>query len=171
MLAEQHRVYSVCHQILRDRDEAQSATQDVFFKAHRALRTRDSEPLAEPTRWLMRIAHNTCLDRLRSPRWTFWHRRRSSLSEEEWFLCQTPSRAPGSEDEYYARQLRKRLATALAGLSARQRTVFALRLYEELTIPEIAHALDLNLGTTKIHMHRALTKLRVELQDLRIPRN
>ena len=37
MQSEQRRVYLLCFRLLRDEDEASSATQDAFFKAYRAI--------------------------------------------------------------------------------------------------------------------------------------
>src|SRR5580700_9323035 len=66
MTSEQRRVYALCQRLLQDRDEADSATQDVFLKAYQALKKDDAKELDDPARWVTRIAVNTCLDRLRS---------------------------------------------------------------------------------------------------------
>src|SRR6202040_58830 len=71
MASEQRRVFGLCWRLLRDSDEADSATQDVFLKAYQALRKQDAKALDDPARWITRIAVNTCLDRLRSQRWRF----------------------------------------------------------------------------------------------------
>jgi RNA polymerase sigma-70 factor (ECF subfamily) len=165
MLSEQRRVYGLCQHMLQDRDEADSATQDTFLKAHRALQRVGAEDPVEPARWLTRIAVNTCLDRLRSRRWQFWRRRAQAVEDQD-ALQRTVSPAPEAEDRYFALQIRERLATALDQLSVRQRAVFTLRHYQNLSMEEIASALDLDSGTVKAHMHRAVTKLRVELRDL-----
>jgi len=165
MISEQRRVYGLCQHMLQDRDEADSATQDTFLKAHRALHKFGAEDPTEPAKWLTRIAVNTCLDRLRSRRWQFWRRRAQALEDQE-ALLRTASAAPEAEDHYFAIQIRQRLAQALDRLSDRQRAVFTLRHYQNLSMEEIAAALDLDSGTVKAHMHRAVTKLRVELRDL-----
>jgi RNA polymerase sigma-70 factor (ECF subfamily) len=165
MTSEQRRVFGICFHMLQDRDEADSATQDVFLKAHRALLKEGAEDPAEPAKWLTRIAVNTCLDRLRSRRWQFWRRRLSAIEEHD-VVSRTVSLAPEAEDKYFAEQIRLRLAAALDKLSDRQRAVFTLRHFENLTMDEIAAALDLDSGTVKAHMHRAVTKLRTELRDL-----
>ena len=59
-----------------------------------------------------------------------------------------------------------RLARALDRLSARQRAVFTLRHYQDLSLEEISVTLDLDVGTVKAHMFRAVSKLREELRDL-----
>ncbi|MEO5925442.1 MAG: RNA polymerase sigma factor [Bryobacteraceae bacterium] len=165
MISEQRRIYGLCQHMLQDRDEADSATQDTFLKAHRALQKFGAEDPVEPAKWLTRIAVNTCLDRLRSRRWQFWRRRAQAVEDQD-ALQRTVSRAPEAEDHYFASQIRERLAAALHQLSDRQRAVFTLRHYQNFTMDEIAVALDLDSGTVKAHMHRAVTKLRTELRDL-----
>lgn len=165
MASEQRRIYGLCQHLLQDRDEADSATQDVFLKAHRALQKPGAEDPAEPAKWLTRIAVNTCLDKLRSRRWQFW-RRRTSPGEAEEILERAISDSPGADDTYFAEQIRQRLATALGRLSERQRVVFTLRHYDNLSMEEIAVLLGLDCGTVKAHMHRAVAKLRTELRDL-----
>jgi RNA polymerase sigma-70 factor (ECF subfamily) len=59
-----------------------------------------------------------------------------------------------------------RLRRGLQKLSARQRAVFVLRHHEGLPLQEIAGLLDLQIGTVKAHLHRAVTSLRAELADV-----
>ena len=165
MAAEQRRVYGLCQRLLRDSDEADSATQDVFLKAYQALRKEDAKALDDPARWITRIAVNTCLDRLRSQKWRFW-RRRPSQQDEQVILRLASSARPEAEDRYFAGQIRVRLEEALERLSPRQRATFTLRHYDDLSLEEIGNVLELDIGTVKAHMHRAVVKLRHELRDL-----
>src|SRR5271169_6276941 len=96
MASEQRRIYALCQRFLQDRDEADSATQDVFLKAFQALKKGGTE-LEDPARWLTRIAVNTCLDRLRSRKWQFW-RRRPSSEDEQTILTMAASSSPEAED-------------------------------------------------------------------------
>jgi len=164
MAAEQRRIFALCHRLLQDPDEANSATQDVFFKAYQALVKDDSKGLDDPSRWLTRIAVNACLDRLRSRKWQFW--RRSPSGDDGGTLDRTASKAPEAEDRYFASQIANRLDAALARLSARQKAVFTLRHYEDKSLDEIGTILGLDVGTVKAHMFRAVSKLRGELRDL-----
>ncbi len=170
MTSEQRRVNALCRRLLQDPDEADSATQDVFLKAYQALlreeeRGEDGKVLDDPTRWLSKIAVNTCLDRLRSKKWQIW-RRRPAPEDEATILSMTASQTPESEDRYFAGQISGRLTAALARLSDRQRAVFTLRHYEEMSLEEIGQILGLDVGTVKAHMFRAVSKLRVDLRDL-----
>lgn len=165
MSSEQRRIYGLCQRFLQDRDEADSATQDVFLKAYQALSKEDAKELDDPARWLTRIAVNTCLDRLRSRKWQFW-RRRPSPEDETAILAMAASPKPEAEDQCFASEISVRLNAALGKLSLRQRTVFTLRHYEDMSLEEIGNLLDLDVGTVKAHMFRAVTKLRAELRDL-----
>lgn len=165
MASEQRRVFGLCRRLLRDPDEADSATQDVFLKAYQALRKEDAKVLDDPARWLTRIAVNACLDRLRSQRWRFW-RKRPSQQDEQTILRLASSARPEAEDRYFAVQIGARLEAALDRLSPRQRATFTLRHFDDLSLEEIGNFLDLDIGTVKAHMHRAVVKLRHELRDL-----
>ena len=165
MTSEQRRIYSLCQRFLQDRDEADSATQDVFLKAYQALKKEDAKELDDPARWVTRIAVNTCLDRLRSRKWQFW-RRRPASNDEQMILAMAASSSPEAEDRYFAGEIGTRLNRALLRLSPRQRMVFSLRHFEDLSLEEIGDILGLDVGTVKAHMFRAISKLRVDLRDL-----
>lgn len=170
MTAEQRRIYHLCQRMLRDPADADSATQDVFLKAYQDLQKRavledDGQGFDDPGRWLTRIAVNTCLDRLRSQKWQFW-RRRPSQEDEISILARTASRQPEADQKLMAGEISARLTDALGRLSDRQRAVFTLRHYDEMSLEEIANILGLDVGTVKAHMFRAVSKLREELKDL-----
>jgi RNA polymerase sigma-70 factor (ECF subfamily) len=166
MASEQRRIFLLCRRMLQDPDEADSATQDVFLKAYRALAKRaEDDDLDNPGKWLTRIAVNTCLDKLRSKSWKLWQRR-PAPEDEEVILQMTAGSDPDAERLLFAKQIQQRLDAAQAKLSDRQRAVFALRHYEALALEEIAEVLKLDVGTVKAHLFRALSKMREELKDL-----
>ena len=165
MASEQRRIFLLCQRMLQDREEADSATQDAFLKAYQSLKRAEGPAIEEPSKWITRIAVNTCLDRLRSRKWQFW-RKRPGAEDESTILAMTPERGPDAEQQVFARQIEQRLAAALDRLSPRQRAVFALRHFEDRSLEEIADILKLDVGTVKAHMFRAISKLRTELQDL-----
>ncbi len=165
MQSEQRRVLRLCCRLLGDRDEADTAVQEVFLKAFRAGCRPDGRIPGEPAAWLTTVTVNTCLDRLRSRRWRFW-RRRIRGQDEEKILALVRDTAPSAEQSVRAQEIAGRLAAALRGLSERQRMVFVMRHYEDLSLEDIAAALGIDTGTVKAHLARALVKLRKELHDL-----
>ncbi len=165
MAAEQSRIYLLCLRLLRNSEDAESATQDTFLKAYRALQRHTPETVEAPEKWLTRIAVNTCLDLLRSRRWLFW--RRQVVQVDDQALCYlAPATESSPERALFSRDIARRISLALNKLSPRQRSVFVLRHDEDRSLEEIGDLLDLDIGTVKAHMSRALTKLREELRDL-----
>jgi RNA polymerase sigma-70 factor, ECF subfamily len=165
MASEQRRVFLLCRRMLRDPEEADSATQDVFLKAFKALNKAEPAALENPSKWVARIAVNTCLDRLRSRAWQIW-RRRPAIDAESLILEMTAEQSPDAEAQLFAKEIQRRLDAALERLSPRQRAVFTLRHYEGLSLEEIAGILDLDIGTVKVHLFRSIGKLREELKDI-----
>ena len=165
MLAEQKRIYLLCFRMLRNSDEANSATQDVFVQAHRAMKRADLRPIEEPAKWLTRVALNTCINRLRSKRWMFWHRQVSG-NEQETVLRYRPAGGVNQEDALIARDIARQIGQSLNRLSIRQRMIFLLHYEEDYSLDKIAEVLALDTGTVKAHMARAVKKLRSELRGL-----
>ncbi len=166
MASEQKRIYLLCRRLLQDSEEADSATQDVFLKAYKALqKSPGTAELDYSDKWVTRIAVNTCLDRLRSKAWKIWQRR-PSAEDEKVILEMTPGSDPDAERQFFAKQIQQRLEAALKKLSHRQRAVFSLRHYDAMPLEEIADILKLDVGTVKAHLFRAVGKLREELRDL-----
>jgi RNA polymerase sigma-70 factor, ECF subfamily len=165
MAAEQRRIFLLCRRLLQDFEEADSATQDTFLKAWQAINRPEFKELDDASRWVTRIAVNTCLDRLRSRRWQFW-RKRPNQEDEQSILELAAAAGPNAEDRVFAGEIGQRLESALEKLSLRQRATFTLRHYEDRSLAEIAEILDLDIGTVKAHLFRAIAKLREELHDL-----
>lgn len=169
MASEQRRIFLLCRRMLGDADEADSVTQDVFLKAYRSISSAEQEvvELEYPEKWLTRIAVNTCLDLLRSKTWKFW--RRLADEKEHAILEMEVDCHPDAERQIASKQILLRLEQALSKLSARQRVVFTLRHFDGMPLDEIADVLKLDTGTVKVHLFRAIVKLRSELNDLYLP--
>lgn len=159
--AHQKRVFRLALRMLGDLDEAACAAQDCFLRIHRSLSRCPREPVA-CEKWVVRLATNLCLDRLRSRKWHWW-RQRLGLEAGEAQNAASPLCSP--ERELLSRELADRLALALRRLSPRQRAVFVLRHYEDMALDQIAGTLSLNVGTVKAHLSRALETMRNELKD------
>jgi RNA polymerase sigma-70 factor, ECF subfamily len=165
MAEEQARIFSLCMRLLRNQDEADSATQDVFVEAYKTLEKHGRGSILEPPKWLTRVAFNTCYDLMRSKRWRFWQRHAMESCGDD-RLPMIPATGPNQEDAAAAQEIRRRLDKALDRLSVRQKTVFIFRHEEQLRFDEIAGIMGLDTGTVKAHMARAIKKLREELRDM-----
>jgi RNA polymerase sigma-70 factor (ECF subfamily) len=160
----QRRVWLVCRQYLGP-DEADAAAQDSFLKAYRRLASFDGR--AAFTTWLTRIAINTCLDLLRRAKRAGTRIEDDDDGPGDGVLEQLADDTVDPEQRAIERQAVRRLAALEEALPERQREVFRLRFYAELDLEEIARVLDVHVGTVKTQLHRAVHRLRAELEDVR----
>ena len=140
-------VYNLAVRTLRDRTEAEDATQEAFFKAYRALAT--FRPGAKFSTWIFTICYRLCCDRIA---------KRRRLSGDE-----LPDRAdPSAGPETLAERNddAQRLRAAIDALPEKYRAVITLYHLQGKQYDEIATVLNLPLGTVKTHLFRAKEQLR-----------
>jgi RNA polymerase sigma-70 factor, ECF subfamily len=154
----QPRVFRFLLANLRDRDAAETLTQETFLRAWSA-RESFREDCSVAT-WLIRIALNLARDHTRTGRFRFWKNLSASAIDVDEVAASLPNREGSAESQLIAQQQVKLIWETVAGLSSRQRTIFLLRFLEEMEIPEIATATGLPLGTVKSHLYRALHLIR-----------
>jgi RNA polymerase sigma-70 factor (ECF subfamily) len=143
---------------LRDRDAAETLTQETFLRAWSARATFRED--CSVSTWLIRIALNLARDHTRTGRFRFWKRISANAVDVADVAASVPDREGSAEAHLIAQEQVQRIWETVDGLSDRQRTVFLLRFLEEMEIPEIAHVTGLPLGTVKSHLYRALNVIR-----------
>ena len=157
----QRRASRIAFHYLRDAADADEAVQDAFMKAYTHLGTFREELPFEI--WFTRILINGCLDRLKM------RRRRDkwiappiidSSGIERHPADFLPSRGPSPEEHVLAAERKERLNTALARLPERQRLVFMLCHFEGRTSREVSGMTGLNESTVRVHLFRAIRRLR-----------
>jgi len=159
----QQRLYRLVLGLVRDPDEAESLTQDVFVAAFEHRESFRGE--ASVGTWLASIAINRVRDRERSRRWQFWRGlSRGTADEGARDVDQVPDGAPDPARVLAARQDVRAVRDAVARLPVRQRAAFTLRYVEEQSLEEIAAALGCEVGTVKSHLARAVAAVRREVR-------
>jgi RNA polymerase sigma-70 factor (ECF subfamily) len=154
----QSRVFRFLLAQLRDRDAAETLTQETFLRAWSARATFRED--CSVSTWLIRIALNLARDHTRTGRFRFWKRISANAVDVADVAASVPDREGSAEAHLIAQEQVQRIWETVDGLSDRQRTVFLLRFLEEMEIPEIAHVTGLPLGTVKSHLYRALNVIR-----------
>ena len=154
----QPRVFRFLLATLRDRDAAETLTQETFLRAWSA-RSSFREDCSVAT-WLIRIALNLVRDHTRTGRFRFWRQLSTSAVDVADVAVSLPNREVSPESQLIAQQQVALIWETVAGLTDRQRTIFLLRFLEEMEIPEIATVTGLPLGTVKSHLYRALNIVR-----------
>src|SRR4051812_12865766 len=161
----QRRATRIAFHYLRDAAEADEAVQDAFVKAYSHLASFREELPFEV--WFTRILINGCLDRIkartRRERWIA--PMPDGPGGERDFAERTAAAGPSPEDQLLARERRAALGQALAKLPERQRSVFMLSHYEGCTSREVSVLTGLNESTVRVHLFRAIRKLRTLLAE------
>jgi RNA polymerase sigma-70 factor, ECF subfamily len=147
----------------RDEDVAESLTQDCFLRAHTAQSSFRGD--CAMSTWLMRIAVNLVRDHQRSMKLRFW--RRAAMLDASEMSDRLPDMKSSTEQRLIARERVAAVWRAVEMLSERQRNIFLLRFVEELELPEIAEAMQLNLNTVKSHLYRALSAVKQQVGEAR----
>jgi RNA polymerase sigma-70 factor (ECF subfamily) len=156
----ERRVYAAALAILRNEQDAEDTAQEAMLKAFANIRQFRAE--ARFSTWLIQITVNEALMRLR--------RERTVVMEG------IDDRRPDEEAEYAPRdfadwreipsetlerkEVRQRLAAALATLDRKYREVFVMRDMEHLNIQETAQALGISVASVKTRLLRARLMLR-----------
>ena len=157
----QSRVYSVAYRMSGNREDALDIAQESFLKMYRRIHVW--RPIGRFSGWLMRLTTNQSLDHLRRRKRFRPDRTRvpeASHTVERW------GHDPGSQDPIRVHEIADRVQESLDVLSPKQRLVFVLRHYEGQSVAEIASVAGCSEGSVKVHLHRALRKLRQPLRDL-----
>jgi RNA polymerase sigma-70 factor (ECF subfamily) len=151
----QRQVYNVALRMLGSAETAEDATQDTFVSAYRAIaRFRGGSFKA----WILRIAANSCRDKMRVSRRASIVSLDSLMEEVGDFIAD--DRAESPEDYAERRELGRLLDGSLAHLPEDQRLVVVLSDIQGLTYEEIAQVIGISLGTVKSRLSRARLRLR-----------
>jgi RNA polymerase sigma-70 factor, ECF subfamily len=155
-LVDEHyqEVYRLALRLLRDREAAVDLTQEVFYRAIRAL--PGFRGASAPRTWLYRIT----LNESRRPR--RWAR---SIGLDK--LAARADPAARTDDAAIADLDAQRLRALIARLPLRQREAIVLHYLQDLDIKEIATLLDAPENTVKTWLFRGRARLREQWGERR----
>lgn len=145
-------IYAYCLRRLGSPEEAEDALQVTYLNACRSL-MRGFEP-NEGRAWLIRVAHNVCVSRLRSK-----SRRRLFERPQDFQEVQDQLAAPAIADEELFG-----LEDALAGMPEQQRRAILLREWQGLSYREVAAELGLTQSAVEALLFRARRSLAQALE-------
>jgi RNA polymerase sigma-70 factor (ECF subfamily) len=135
--------------MLIDHDDSNDVTQEVFIKIHKAIdRFREDAQLYT---WIYRIATNECLSFLNKKK------RRFFLPLED--VNKELSNKIDSSPEMDGDEIQKKLQKALLTLPDKQRLVFNMKYFEDMTYEQMAEITDTSVGALKASFHHATKKI------------
>lgn len=151
------KLFGVCLRILKDRMDAEEALQEAFINVWRNSATFTTGR-ASAMSWLIAVARNSAIDRLRRRRVATGDPMPAEADEIE-------DEAPSPEAAAMAASDRTRLAECLEQLEEPQRKMVRRAFFSGRTYAELAVETDMPLGTVKSWIRRSLMKLRRCLEE------
>jgi len=148
---------------VRDRDSAQTLTQDCFLHAWKGRGSFRGSCTVKT--WVMRIAVNLVRDHARNRRLRFWRRATMEALDISAAGGWLPDASISAERRMLIGEKVRAVWAASGSLPERQRTVFLLRFVEDMDLLDIAAATGLQEGTVKMHLFRALQSVRERLGE------
>ncbi|MCP4723383.1 MAG: sigma-70 family RNA polymerase sigma factor [bacterium] len=149
----QQRIYYTVIRIVVNHDDANDVVQEAFVKAYKNL-----DSFKEGYRfytWLYRIAINSALNFIQ-------HKKQrgeslETMKDEHRF---DPKEKKDLEEDYVHSELQGNVREALESIPPDMRSVFTLRVFEDMSYKEIADTMDISIGTVMSRLSRARTMLK-----------
>lgn len=145
-------VYSVALRYVKNKEDAEDITQDVFIKAHTYIHSFRKDSSLQT--WLYRITINVCSTATKKKK------RRSDIAVEQQEytpeLVVTDTMPDKSTED---KEFRVFFESCMAKLPEKQRETFILRHVEELSYEEISDMLGTSIGGLKANYFQAVQKL------------
>lgn len=152
----QDAVYNLCYRILSDRGEAEDATQEAFLRAYLNLRRYD--PARSFKTWVLTIASNHCIDRLRRRRMNYL-----SIDDDPLPSLTLSTDEPEPEDVAIGNERSQKMQDLLNTLPTDYRAAVVLRYWYDYSYLEIADMLETSESAIKSRLFRARQMLAEKL--------
>ena len=150
------QIYRFAYSRVRDQSLAEDVTSEVFFKALKNINryTYGGHPFYS---WLYQIAVNAIADRYRTLR--------PAQPLEDFHDLSVAG--PAIEEQAAQRDEVRRIWAIVEELPSQQRTALVLKFQEDMKIEDIAVAMGKTPGAVKLLIHRGVSRLREEAEELR----
>ncbi len=156
VLRHKNRLYTSIYLLVRDKYLAEDIFQDTFIKAINTIKAGDYTDQGKFLSWIIRIAHNICIDHFRKVR-----RTPVIKTANDQNLLDNMNFSEISADEKMVRsEKHDKVREILYLLPEEQREVVILRHYADLSFKEIAHITNCSINTALGRMRYGLMNLR-----------
>lgn len=166
LLINRHKekVYTSIYLFVKDQYLAEDIFQDTFIKVIDTLRKRKYKEEGKFLPWVMRIAHNLCIDHFRKTK------RTPKVTTSEGFDIFKVLRfaEDNAEQKMIKNQAYTKVRTLVERLPDEQKEVVILRHYAQLSFKEIAKITDVSINTALGRMRYALINMRKMIEEKQI---
>lgn len=150
----QERIYWHIRKMVLDHEDANDVMQNTFMKAWNGLESFRGE--SQFSTWLYRIATNETMTFLSSKRLKYM----SSMDDVESVLL-----SQLKADTYFdGNEAELKLQEAILSLPEKQRLVFNMKYFDDLTYEQMEAILGTSVGALKASYHHAVKKIEIHLE-------
>lgn len=164
VLRYKSKLYTSIYLLLKDKYLAEDMFQDVFIRVIDKLKNGLYKEEGKFLPWILRIAHNMCLDHFRKVK-------RSPVmktSDDSDVFEQIDFSEPGSDSSLMAAETNHQVREMLDMLPDEQREIIIMRHYADLTFKEIAALKNISINTALGRMRYGLINLRKTLAEKQV---
>lgn len=154
----QERLYWLIRRMVISHDDANDVVQNCFIKAYRNIHTYEGK--AKFYTWLYRIATNEAI--------TFINKRKRTATASLDDAAGTLSNRLSTETWFDGDAVQKKLLEAVETLPDKQKLVFNMRYFEEISYDEMSAALGTSVGALKASFHHAVKKIEHFMKDVEL---
>lgn len=144
-------VFSLSYRLLRNAEEANDLTQEVFFRAYRFIDKYNPE--FKFSTWLVRITYNLFKDRFKARQVPIAQLAR--VDEDERPEEQIADKSAGPDERVENRLKSKEIISIINRLPLNYKSVIVLYFWGDYSYEEIAEILEIPVGTVKSRLKRA----------------
>lgn len=147
-------VLRTAYMYVRDRDTAEDIFQDVFIKVNQKLSSFEGNSSIKT--WIIRITINTCKDYIKSA----WNKRVVPMMDyqEDMIISET------DYDDVEKKDTRELIRKTVLSLPAKYKDIVLCVYFQDMSVTEAAHVLNIAEGTAKSRLSRARQRLKTILE-------
>jgi RNA polymerase sigma-70 factor (ECF subfamily) len=164
VLRYQSKLYTSIYLLLKDRSQAEDMFQDLLIRVIDKLKKGLYKEEGKFLPWLMRIAHNMCLDHFRKVK----RLPIMKMSNDADFFEQFDLASPDCETNMISKETSLQITEMLDMLPDEQREIIILRHYADLTFKEIAVLKNISINTALGRMRYGLMNIRKTMVEKQV---
>jgi RNA polymerase sigma-70 factor (ECF subfamily) len=152
ILAYETKIYNLCFYVLKNKDDAMDASQEVCIKIFKSISKFKGD--SKFSTWVYRVTYNTCIDYIK--------KRKEDIPYDDVINIET-----GDDNKVdsivEAKELKQEIKNCIMNLNEDFRAIIILRDIEGLSYQEISGILNIEVGTVKSRLSRARENLKNQL--------
>ena len=150
-------VFTLSYKMLKNREEAEEASQDAFIKVFNSLAKFKGE--SKFSTWIYKITYNTCLDRLKKSK------KENSVAYLEDFNEGQIKVIEGILENIDEKERNQKIQECLQLLPSEEAFLLTLYYFDDQSLEEIAKIINCNSNNVKIKLFRSRKKMATILKE------